>query len=400
MPCSCASGCQKSKNGGSTPSIRDHVADYYGKTLQSSADLKTSACKLAAAVPESHRKILADIADEVLEKFYGCGSTLPADGSLEGATVLDLGCGTGRDVYLASKLVGEQGKVIGVDMLDNQLEVARKYVEYHAEKFFGSPSRSNVRFLKGFIENLATAEPEGVPDSSVDIVISNCVCNLSTNKLALFKEIHRVLRDGGELYFSDVYADRRLSEAAQQDPILYGECLGGALYLEDFRRLVAEAGFRDVRLVSVGPVDVSDPQLRKLVPDVQFYSCTFRCFKVATLEATREDYGQSATYLGGIGEEFKLDRFFTFPKEKPVRVDRNTAEIIRHSRLHQWFSVSAEQQHMGLFKANDSYALLHAPLSMQVEQLVCEVKKGSTDTCSEQASANGASCCATGRRCC
>jgi arsenite methyltransferase len=370
MPCSCASGCQKSENSGSTPSIRDHVADYYGKTLQSSTDLKTSACKLAAAVPESHRQILAEIADEILEKFYGCGSTLPDDSSLEGATVLDLGCGTGRDAYLASKLVGEHGKVIGVDMLDSQLEVARKYTEYHAEKFFGSPSRSNVRFLKGFIENLATAEPEGVPDSSVDVVISNCVCNLSTNKLALFKEIHRVLRDGGELYFSDMYAGGRLSAAAKQDPIMYGEGLGGALYLEDFRRLMEEAGFRDVRLVAGSPVDVIDPQLRKLVSNVQFYSCTYRCFKIATLEGTREDYGQLATYLGGIGEEFKLDRFFTFPKEKPVRVDRNTAEIIRQSRFHQWFSVSTEQQHTGLFKANVSYALLHAPLSMQVEQLV------------------------------
>ncbi|KAK4532354.1 hypothetical protein CCYA_CCYA11G3211 [Cyanidiococcus yangmingshanensis] len=370
MPCSCKKSGETPAGGGSNGTIREQVADYYGKTLQSAADLKTSACKLATSVPESHRVILSQIADEVLEKFYGCGSTLPSDGSIAGATVLDLGCGAGRDVYLASKLVGENGKVIGVDMLDSQLAVAQKYVEYHAEKFFGDPKRSNVRFVRGLIEDLSSAEPEGISDSSVDIVVSNCVCNLSTNKLALFKEIYRVLRDGGELYFSDMYADRRRTAEAQQDPVLYGEGLAGALYLEDFRRVMNEAGFRDVRLVSVGSIEVNDPQLRKLVPDVQFYSCTFRCFKVQGLEDTREDYGQSATYLGDLGESFKLESFYAFEKGKPQRIDRNTAEILRRSRLGQWFRVTDEQQHQGLFQDTALRTLLHEPLPLLVQQVM------------------------------
>jgi SAM-dependent methyltransferase len=379
--------------------MRDQVADYYGRTLQSSADLKTSACKLATSVPANQREILAQIADEVLEKFYGCGSTLPADGSIVGTTVLDLGCGTGRDVYLASKLVGERGNVIGLDMLDSQLDVARKYIDYHAEKFFGDPSKSNVRFLQGLIEDLSSAQPEGVRDSSIDIVVSNCVCNLSTNKHALFKEIYRVLRDGGELYFSDVYADRRLTADAQQDPVLYGECLGGALYLEDFRRMMAEAGFQDLRIVTVGPVEISDPQLKRLVPDVQFYSCTFRCFKVEGLEDAREDYGHVATYTGGLGESLTLDRFYTFEQGKPQPVDKNTAEILRRSRFRQWFRITDGQHHQGLFQKNVHWKLLYEPLSLLVRHILHETDLKSCTTSEKNDPKSGANCCSP-KQCC
>ncbi|KAK4538090.1 hypothetical protein CDCA_CDCA16G4115 [Cyanidium caldarium] len=275
-PCECKSPCGEKRDNND---VVAGVAEYYSQTLKTSADLKTTACCPAEAMPASHRAVLAEVADEVQAKFYGCGSPIPGDRSIAGLTVLDLGCGTGRDVFLASKLVGESGRVIGVDMLESQLEVARRYVGYHAEKFFGDASRSNVQFLKGYIEDLRSTEPVGVADASVDLVVSNCVCNLSPDKARVFAEVYRVLRAGGEFYFSDIYCDRQLSEAARQDKVLYGECLGGALCLEDFQRLIREAGFSDVRLVHSAPVEVEDARLRELVEGVRYFSCTFRCFK-------------------------------------------------------------------------------------------------------------------------
>jgi arsenite methyltransferase len=326
--------------------FRASVSDYYGATLQSTADLKTSACCPVDSAPAEHRSILSKIHPEVLDRFYGCGSPIPDN--LTGATVLDLGCGTGRDVYLASALVGKNGKVIGVDMTDVALDVARRHRAFHADALLGPGELSNVEFRNGVIENLAAA---GVTDSSVDVVISNCVCNLSPDKPAVFKEVARVLRDGGEFYFSDIYADRRLSLEAQSHPVLVGECLGGALYIQDFRRAMAAAGLPDVRVVSCAPVAIQEPTLSALVPGVNFYSITVRAFKAAGLEDRAESYGQTATYTGLCGSELKFDATHNFPKGVAVPVDANTATILSSSRYSKCFTVTERGPHEGLADA-------------------------------------------------
>ena len=213
----------------------DQVRTYYGETLRSSDDLKTSACCPAEAVPELHKPILSLLPDEVLSKFYGCGSPIPP--ALEGCTVLDLGCGTGRDAFVAAALAGPEGRVIGVDMTEAQIEVAQRYREQVAAALGHDAPTTDFRL--GLIEDLAAA---GIEDESVDVVISNCVLNLAPDKEPVFREITRVLKTGGELYFSDVFVDRRLSDQVRADEVLVGECLGGALYTEDFRRLMADLG--------------------------------------------------------------------------------------------------------------------------------------------------------------
>ena len=194
----------------------DVVKDYYGSVLSSNADLKTNACCCGETIPERHRAILATVDDEVLDRFYGCGSPIPP--ALDGLTVLDLGCGAGRDVFLLSGLVGETGSVIGVDFTRAQLEVARRHREAHAAKL--GHARSNVDFRYGEMEDLAGA---GIADASVDVVVSNCAINLSSAKERVFSEIMRVLKPGGELFFSDVFADRRLPAEMRRDPVLLGE---------------------------------------------------------------------------------------------------------------------------------------------------------------------------------
>jgi arsenite methyltransferase len=161
-------------------------------------------------------KLLRNVHPDVHDRFYGCGSPIPP--LLRGLTTLDLGCGTGRDTYLLAQLVGSEGRALGVDMTPEQLEVAEGTVAWHAKKFgFEKP---NTQFIKGDISDLKAA---GIEDESVDIVVSNCVLNLAADKEAVFREIFRVLKPGGELYFSDIYADRRIPDALQRDKVLWGE---------------------------------------------------------------------------------------------------------------------------------------------------------------------------------
>lgn len=324
---------------------RAAIRDYYGKILQSKRDLKTSACCSADAMPEPLRRILADLHPEVKDRFYGCGSPIPA--ALEGKTVLDLGSGSGRDCFLLSKLVGPEGRVIGVDMTEEQLAVANRHIGYHTERF-GYPE-PNVRFLQGYIEDL---ESLGLESGSIDVVVSNCVINLSPAKRRVFSEIFRVLKPGGELCFSDVFADRRIPAALADDPVLLGECLGGALYIEDFRRLLGLLGCLDYRVVSRSRISLDDPGIERKAGMIGFYSMTVRAFKLE-LEDRCEDYGQVAYYLGTLPDHphaLALDDHHVFRTGQPMLVCGNTAAMLSRTRYAGHFKVLGDTAtHYGLF---------------------------------------------------
>jgi SAM-dependent methyltransferase len=323
--------------------IEESVRHYYGQVLQSSNDLKTSACCSIDAMPAYLKPLLSALHPEVLERFYGCGSPLPP--SLQGKTVLDLGCGSGRDCYLLSQLVGPTGRVIGIDMTPEQLEVAMRHRDWHSERF----GFANVEFFHGHIENLKAA---GIADNSIDVVVSNCVINLSPEKPRVMAEIFRVLKPGGELYFSDVFADRRIPAALRQDPVLLGECLGGALYWEDFRRILHGLGCPDVRVVKQNPISLDDPEVAAKIGMVKFRSVTVRAFKLP-LEDRCEDYGQLACYLGSIPEHlhaFDLDDHHHFEAGRPLRVCGNTADMLAGSRYAEYFQIVGDKsRHFGLF---------------------------------------------------
>ncbi|WP_198243392.1 methyltransferase domain-containing protein [methane-oxidizing endosymbiont of Gigantopelta aegis] len=330
--------------------ITKSVQDYYGKVLSSSKDLKTSACCTLDTMPLHLRRLLKDLHPEVLERFYGCGSPLPP--ALEGCTVLDLGCGSGRDCFLLSRLVREQGKVIGIDMTDEQLAVARRHLDWHRERY-GYQS-ANVEFVQGQIEELVAA---GIAENSMDVVVSNCVVNLAPDKVRVMREVLRVLKPGGELYFSDVYADRRIPDTLKTDPVLLGECLGGALYWEDFRRLMHDLGCPDIRIVAETPVSLDDEEVIAKIGMVNFRSVTVRVFKMP-LEDRCEDYGQIATYRGTIEQHphaFDLDNHHHFETGRPLRVCGNTADMLSKSRFAQHFEIIGDKTtHFGLFDCEPS----------------------------------------------
>lgn len=331
--------------------VSNSVKEYYGKVLQGSKDLKTTACCTTDSAPAHHKEILGLIEDEILDRFYGCGSPIP-DG-LEGKTVLDLGCGTGRDSYLVSKLVGPTGHVIGIDMTDEQLDVANRHVDKQMKNFgFYQP---NIEFKKGYIENLKEL---GIEDNSVDVVISNCVINLSPDKNAVYSEIFRVLKPGGELYFSDVFADRRVPELLKDDPVLYGECLSGAMYTEDFRRMLRKIGCPDYRILTSNKIEIENEEIEQKVGMINFYSITIRAFKLDALEDICEDYGQVAIYKGTIDHHphsFDLDDHHKFFTGKPMLVCGNTAAMMGETRFKDHFTITGDRSvHYGAFDCGDS----------------------------------------------
>ncbi len=268
---------------------------------------------------------------------------------LKGMRILDLGSGSGRDCYMLAQLVGESGYVLGVDMTDAQLAVANEHLEWHREKF--GYAKSNVEFKKGYIEKL---DELNLADESFDIVISNCVINLSTDKAAVLNEVFRVLKPGGEFYFSDVYSDRRVPRDLVNDPVLYGECLSGALYWNDFQSLAKQCGFADPRLVEDRPLTIENREIEKLIGHIKFYSATYRLWKMHDLEPASEDYGQAVVYRGTIATQegtYILDKHFLIKAGEMFPVCSNTYRMLKESRLAPHFDFYGDMKtHYGIFE--------------------------------------------------
>ncbi len=165
----------------------------------------------------------------------GCGNPTGLADFHRGETVLDLGSGAGLDVFLAANKVGPNGKAIGVDMSEEMIKRANKGAI--------DGGFDNVEFKVGEIEDLP------VEDSSVDAVISNCVINLSPNKLKVFQEIHRVLKPGGRAMISDLVSEVELSEDLKEDAEAWSKCLGGVLQKEEYLDTIGSAGFDEVEII-------------------------------------------------------------------------------------------------------------------------------------------------------
>jgi radical SAM/Cys-rich protein len=326
--------------------MKKNVQRYYGEELQGTSDLKTGACCATDSLPEYIKNVLALINHEITARYYGCGSPIPF--CVEGLRALDMGCGTGRDSYVMSKLVGENGFVYGIDMTENQIAVAKRHINEQMIRFgFGSP---NVEFIHDNMENIT----RHIQEESIDLVISNCVINLAEDKEAVLKEIYKILKWGGEFYFSDVYADRRSPDEVRRHPLLFAECLGGALYHKDFIRIARGAGFPDPRIVSQREIDITNPEIRDLTGNIRFYSITYRLWKLRGLEDACEDYGHIVIYRGGIPVSpfsFELDASHIFYKNKPERVCGNTVLMLSKTRFSRYFEIIGDfKEHFGEFK--------------------------------------------------
>ena len=214
--------------------ITEAVRERYGSIARGE---HSGCCSPTAEVPAIGYTAEDLAAAGVANLGLGCGNPLALSGIEPGMTVLDLGSGAGFDAFLAWRRVGPQGRVIGVDMTDDMLALARR----NAEQL----GASNVEFRKGSIEQLP------VEDASVDLVISNCVVNLSPDKPAVFREIHRVLKPGGRFALSDIVMLRPLPAAIASDIQSYVGCVAGASLLSDYLALALAAGFTELSLPQI-----------------------------------------------------------------------------------------------------------------------------------------------------
>jgi len=210
------------------------------------------------------------IPEEVLKISYGCGTPAGLKTVQVGETVLDIGSGGGIDCFEASRLVGPTGRVIGIDMTDTMLEIARKNATVVAANL-GYPA-SNVEFRKG----LADAMP--VDDGTIDLIISNCVINLAPDKRKVFQEMYRVAKPGGRFTISDIVSDQTVPQYLVHDTQKWGDCLSGALTLTDYMNGMTAAGFFGIHLVKFSPWRVID--------GIHFFSVTLTGYKLPQALAT------------------------------------------------------------------------------------------------------------------
>ncbi|MEO1045649.1 MAG: methyltransferase domain-containing protein [Pseudomonadota bacterium] len=325
----------------------ENSREYYGQVLGGSDDLKTDACVTAERPPRAVIEALANVHDDVKARYYGCGLIAPQ--AVEGARILDLGSGSGQDAYILAQLVGEQGAVVGVDTTPEQLAVADAHIDWHAERF--GYARPNTRFIEGDIERLDRLDLE---PGSFDVIVSNCVINLVADKGKVFRDAFELLKPGGEMYFSDVYSERRVPQHLLDDPVLHGECLSGALYWGDFLDLARKAGFADPRLVKDRPLGIGDPAVAAKLDGINFYSATYRLFRLDGLEPECEDYGQAVIYKGSVaGEErlFALDKHHMIERGRVFPVCGNSWKMLADTRFAPHFDFIGDfSTHYGVFE--------------------------------------------------
>ena len=197
---------------------------------------------------------------------------------------------------------------------------------------------------------------------------------MRATKKSVLEGARRLLKRGGELYFADIYADRRLAPELRDDPVLLGECLGGALYWNDFQNLAKTAGFADPRLVADRPIAITDPDIAERLGNARFFSATYRLFNIEGLEPACEDYGQAVRYKGTLSsapEVFALDKHHRIERGRVFPVCGNTFRMLNESRFAPHFDFIGDMsRHFGIFQGCGT-AIPFAPSGEELNAAAC-----------------------------
>jgi radical SAM protein with 4Fe4S-binding SPASM domain len=278
---------------------RKVVREFYGKAAEEPQ--KELCC------PTSYpTKDVSHIPNDVIERFYGCGSPISIADVKPGETLVDLGSGAGIDCFIAAKKVGKDGRVIGIDMTDQMLGVANE-CKSTVTKNLGYDV---VEFRRGFLEEIP------VENKTVDLITSNCVINLSPDKKRVFSEMWRILKNHGRIVISDIISEREVPEHIVTNDHLWGECIAGSLTEEQFMSYLEQAGFYGLQLL--------DKIYWKTVESNRFYSITVRGYKYEKT-AGCVYIGQSAIYLGPL-KAIADEEGHLFPRNEAVEICTDTAE--------------------------------------------------------------------------
>jgi len=296
------------------------------------------------------------IPQDVLDRDYGCGD--PSRYVREGDVVLDLGSGGGKICFIASQIVGPKGKVIGVDMTDDMLDLARTNAPIIAERV----GYANVEFVRGHIEDLKTNLDElgkwlaknpvkdaggmeameeeilrlqtqlpMIPDNSVDVIVSNCVLNLvsDSKKKQLFSEMFRVLKVGGRVAVSDIISDEDSPESLKNDARLWSGCISGALTEEGFGQALEQAGFHGIT------IDKFEMEPWQIVEGIEYRSATYLAYKAPNVDEL--DKNQAVIYLGPFGS-ITDDNGTTYIRGERTAVSGKTFGLLKQEPYTDMFA--------------------------------------------------------------
>lgn len=262
---------------------------------------------------------------------------------IEGLKVLDIGSVNGNDCWIAHEKVGEKGNLVAICASDDQLESALKNLE-DQEGF------ENLQFTVGSAEDLDDC---GLQMKSADMVISNGVMHTGENQGTILQQCYEVLHDGGEVYFADIFCDRRIPKEAKASEVAGLDKLSGVAYIEDFKRVCRDVGFTDPRVLERSVIPITDYKMKEVLGNATFYRIKWRLFKVDSLETLCEDYGQIAVYNGSCpGHEsgYPLDAHHFLETGKPMLVCGNSASMVSETWLKKYFTVTGNRNvHYGLF---------------------------------------------------
>ncbi len=314
---------------------RSIVREFYGKAAEEPQE------ELCCPTKNSQEDT-SHIPQEVLDRFYGCGSPTIIAKVSEGETMVDLGAGAGIDCFIAAKKVGPKGKIYGIDMTDEMLKVANENRHLVAKNL----GYDIVEFRKGFLEDIP------VDNGTVDLITSNCVINLSPDKKAVFNEMWRVLKDHGRIVISDIVSQVETPPHLKLNKQLWGECISGSLTEEEFMAYLEQAGFYGLQTLS--------KVFWKDVEGYSFYSVTLRGYKFEK----KEDcvyIGQRAVYHGPY-KAIADEEGHLFPRNEPVEVCTDTAEKLSNPPYTGQFTI---------FNVNDGNNASYSCSTSETEGVSC-----------------------------
>ena len=239
--------------------IKSKVKKYYGDIAKSVKKNSKNSCGCGTACCGTESDLyslefIKDLPEEAIEASLGCANPISLANLQKGEIVLDLGSGGGIDVLISSKFVGETGKVYGLDMTDEMLELANSNKEKSGIK--------NVEFLKGFIEDIS------LDDESIDVITSNCVINLSESKKDALKEAYRVLKKGGRLAIADIVQLKSVPDEVRSSALMWVGCIAGALTIDEYKEFLEDAGFNDIEIT---PVNIYSKEVIRSIADEKYY---------------------------------------------------------------------------------------------------------------------------------
>ncbi len=297
-------------------SITQKVSERYAKAV-------TTGEQMCCPTGYNFDDLRSFVPEEVLRVSYGCGTPAGLATVRPGETVLDIGSGGGIDCFEAARRVGSSGRVIGVDMTDEMLAMARRNAPIVAANL--GYAQPNVEFRKGHAENIP------VEDGTIDLIISNCVINLAPDKRKVFREMFRVIRPGGRFTISDIVADQPVPQYLIHDQQKWGDCLSGALPAWDYLHGLVEAGFLGVHQMKFSPWSVID--------GIHFFSLTMTGYKLLNAAPTAQ--AGHATLLGPFSRAVD-ETGQVYRRGKPEAVSARTALMLAAPPFEGLFLLSQE----------------------------------------------------------